>query len=122
MSELVSEAGAFIPKDRIVSVGEKSFDLSEVPFEYSLRFYEMMPIFEKMQGGTFISSDDYNRIFPVLLDLFKFLDESVEEKWLRKKITIKTFTPILMTIFFAVFDTGKKNGEEEVAGGLPQST
>jgi predicted glycoside hydrolase/deacetylase ChbG (UPF0249 family) len=115
MSELVSEAGAFIPKDRIVSVGEKSFDLSEVPFEYSLRFYEMMPIFEKMQGGTFISSDDYNQMFPVIYDLFHFIDESVEEKWLRKKITIKTFTPIMMSIFFAVFDDGKKNGEAEGA-------
>jgi len=115
MSELVSEAGAFIPKDRIVSVGEKSFDLSEVPFEYSLRFYEMMPIFEKMQGGTFISSDDYNHMFPVIYDLFHFIDESVEEKWLRKKITIKTFTPIMMSIFFAVFDDGKKNGEAEGA-------
>lgn len=119
MSELVSEAGAFIPKDRIVSVGEKSFDLSEVPFEYSLRFYEMMPIFEKMQGGTFISSDDYNQMFPVIYDLFHFIDESVEEKWLRKKITIKTFTPIMMSIFFAVFDDGKKNGEAEGAA-VPQ--
>lgn len=119
MSDLVSDANVFIPQDKSVLVGDRTFDLSEVPFEYSIRFYEMMPIFEKMQDGTFISSDDYNRIFPVLLDLFKFLDESVEEKWLRKKITIKTFTPILMTIFFAVFDTGKKNGEEEGAA-VPQ--
>ena len=115
MSDLVSEAGAFIPKDRIVSVGEKSFDLSEVPFEYSLRFYEMMPIFEKMQGGTFISSEDYAQMFPVIYDLFNFLDDSIDEKWLRKKITIKTFTPIMMSIFLAVFDDGKKNGEADGA-------
>lgn len=122
MSDLVLDSQVFIPDDQIVTVGDKTFDLSEVPFEFSLRFYELIPIFQKLQDGAMITVEDYNSMFPIIYDLLKFYDESVEEKWLRKKIRMSTFAQILLPIFTCVFTDGKKNDGAEKVADPPQSS
>lgn len=113
MSEQVKDIEVFLPTSSILEIGGKTFDLSEVPFEFSLRFYELLPIFSQMSSGQFLSTSDYNQLFPVIFDMLKFMDDSVEEKWLRRKITLKTFTYVMTTISSAIFFDGKKKEEVE---------
>jgi hypothetical protein len=119
MSDMVLEKEVFIPESKYLEIGDRKYDLSEIPFEFSLRFYEMLPIFQNIGEGKFITSTDYNAIFPIIFDMLKFIDETTEEKWLRKKITLKTFSPILTTISAAIFFDGKKKEDEEQENIVP---
>ena len=116
MSEYIQDKEVFLPASNILVIDNKSFDLSEVPFEFSLRFYELLDLFTQMSEGKFLTSSDYGRLFPVIYDMLKFVDDSTDEKWLRKKITLKNFTYVMTTISTAIFFDGKKKDEAQADG------
>jgi hypothetical protein len=97
------------PKE--VKLGGKTFDLSNVPFEVSLRVYDLLPIMEQIGINKKVDKDSYNMIVSIIAELLHFQDAEVDEKWLRKEMTLKNFNLITQDVLTAIFDDGKKNEE-----------
>jgi hypothetical protein len=97
------------PKE--VKLGGKTFDLSNVPFEVSLRVYDLLPIMQTIGENKKVDKESYNTIVSVITELFKFRDPEVDELWLRKQMTLKNFNMITEDVLTAIFDDGKKNEE-----------
>lgn len=95
------------PKE--IKLGGKTFDLSNVPFEVSLRVYDLMPIMEKISTAKKVDRESYDIIVSVVSELLHFKDAEVDELWVRKEITLKNFNFITQDILSAIFDDGKKN-------------
>jgi hypothetical protein len=121
MSDYIQDKQVFIPEPMILNIGSKEFNISKVPFEFSLRFYELLDVFNVMSEGKFITNQDFQKIFIVIYDLLKFIDDTTEERWLRNEITMQNFSYIMTTISAAVFYDGKKK-EAVQADATEQST
>ena len=116
----VLDLDKFVPEPKSLKLGGREFDITLIPFEITLRMYEILPVMEKMEKAQTISVEDYNRIFTVIYEALKFSDAELDEKWLRKQINSKRFNELVPFIFSAIFDDGKKNSAE--GDDLPTST
>lgn len=105
---LVLDLDTFVAEPRTLKLGGKDFDLSIIPFEYSLRMYDLIPVVEKLDKSERLAPEEYAQ----LIDLFALI-LGVDRVWLNKQINATRFTEITSFIFRAMYEDGKKNGTEQ---------
>lgn len=112
----VCDLEKFCPEKKIIKLGGREFDISVIPFEITLKMYEILPIMEKLEQSQVMTKEDYDKIFVLIYETLKLSDDDLEEKWVRRHITTARFNEIVPFIFSALFDDGKKN--EEAGAGV----
>ena len=114
---LVLDLDIFKDEEKKLKFGGKEFDLSVIPFDVSLQFYELIPIFNKIDAKQNIDRDDLDKITIAITDLLKVSDETIDKAWVKKRVDIKRFNPLITFIFEALYGTGdaKKNSEADEA-------
>jgi len=115
---LVLDLDAISPKSQLVKLGDKEFDVSIVPFNVSLRFYDCMPILEKMENLKPLSEDEYKKILSIIYDIFKVSDPELTFEWICNKLNVDRFNKLLPLILDNMFgEDAKKNKETAKAEG-----
>lgn len=121
---LVLDLDVFTNEKRELKLGGKTFNFEIIPFEITLRFYDLLPVIQKIDEHKNISAEDAGKIFDVFTDLLKLSDETVDLKWIKKNIDIKRFPLLVSFIFNMMFDIDLKKNEiqENPEGSLPKSS
>jgi hypothetical protein len=109
----VLDLDKFLPEEKILKLGGKEFNLTLIPAELTLRFYDLIPIMERLEKDKTINNNDYDIILKLIFDILKLSNE-IDFDWLKKQLNIERFNRIITYIFNALFDTSKKNEAEEV--------
>lgn len=118
---LVLDLDVFKEEEKKLKFGGKEFDLSLIPFDISLQFYELTPIFAKIDDKQKLERDDYDKIISAITELLKTSDETIDKNWVRKRVNIEKFGKLVTFIFQVLYDT-KKNEEQEGESSLGKST
>jgi hypothetical protein len=113
---LVLDLDIFKEEEKKLKFGGKEFDLSVIPFEISLQFYELTPVFQKIDDKQKLEREDYGKIISAITDLLRVSDETIDKNWVSKRIDIKRFSPLITFIFQALYGDAKKNDQEVPAG------
>ena len=116
----VLDLDKFCPESKSIKLSGKEFDVTMIPFELTLKLYELIPTMQKLEDTKKIEVEDYNKILTLILDILQLTDESITFKWLTRQINIERFNEITPFIFSAIFDSSKKKPESE--DDLPKST
>jgi hypothetical protein len=115
---LVLDLDVFKDEEKKLKFGGKEFDLSTIPFDVSLQFYELIPVFNKIDEKKNVDREDFDKIISAITDLLKSADETIDKAWVKKRVDIKRFNPLITFIFEALYGDGKK--KEETAGEASQ--
>jgi len=118
---VVLDLDIFKPEEKSIKLGNKEFDITEIPYEFSLMVYESMPILKKLEAGEILSPEEYERFFNIIYGIFHNCDETVDRKWLKNKITWERFGQLMPVLYSAIFSSSKKN-ETENAEDSQKST
>jgi hypothetical protein len=110
----------FRPEEAKIKIEDKEFDITFIPMDISLDFYELIPVFTDLEITKKIKKEDYLKILKLFYDIFKLSDETLEFDWLRKRMNIERFNELSPKIFMSAFSSSKKNKENE--GDLIKST
>ena len=116
----VLDLDKFCPEPKSIKLGGKEFDVTMIPFELTLKLYELIPTMQKLEDTKKIEVEDYNKILKLILDILQLTDETITFKWLTRQINIERFNEITPFIFSAIFDSSKKKSES--VDDLPKST
>lgn len=111
----VLDLNVYVSEPKVLKLGDKEFDLTDVPFGHALRMYELIPIIQKFESDKVMSAEDADKISNTIADILVEANDTVDRKWVLKRLDMKRFTPTVDFIFKAIFDDGKKNGEEKQA-------
>jgi hypothetical protein len=109
----VYDLNKFRKQERVFKLEDKEFIFSKIPFSISCEFYELIPIFTRLEETKKINKDDYLKILKIIYEVFKLSDNTLEFDWLDKQVDMEIFNEIATTIFLAAFDNSKKNTENE---------
>lgn len=104
----VLDLDKFVPEKREIVLDGKTFDITFIPMELTLRFCELAPAMGKIEKSEKVEHGEFSKLLDLIYDIFKVSDESLEKRWLVRRLTLHRFNEILPEIALACFDDGKK--------------
>lgn len=97
------------PEEKKVKLGGKEFDLTYIPYEFSLMVYEILPILQKLEERQLLTTAEYEKLFNITFGIFHNCDETIDRKWLKDKINWERFGELMPILYSAIFASSKKN-------------
>ena len=110
----------FTEEENVLNFGGKEFRFKIVPFCVALKFYETLPVFQKIEKEGQLKHEDFEQIVPLITELLSVVDKTVDDNFVKRNLDIKRFHPLVGFMFDIMFGDAKKN--EEAGDGLETST
>jgi hypothetical protein len=54
-----------------IIIGDRTFNITKIPFDISLELYELIPVFQEMEKSKVIKKEDYLKILNIFYSIFK---------------------------------------------------
>jgi hypothetical protein len=105
---LVLDLNEFKPQERKICLSDKEFDLTFIPFEISIQYYDLLPAMQAMSENKKIEISDFEKVFELIYSMFKISVPDLDKEWLRKEINFARMIKLLPYLSEAIFDDGKK--------------
>ena len=102
----------FAEEENVLKFGGKEFVFKIVPFAVALKFYETLPVFQKIENEGQLKHEDFEQIVPLITELLTIVDKTVDENFVKRNLDIKRFQPLVGFMFDLMFGESKKNSAD----------
>lgn len=94
-------------------LGGKEFKISFIPFDLSIRIYELIPAIAKLESGEKVSDEELGLLLGIMTDFLRLQDDTLTVEWTRKEMNFPIFSELIKDITQHMFATKKNNVEED---------
>lgn len=94
MGKEVLNLDAFVPKERVVTLGGKEFDVSFIPSSIAFKVYENIDSLSRMHEGN-LRAGDYQVILDILAMIFKRSHKDVDAQWVDNHVRIQDMIALI---------------------------
>lgn len=78
---------AFVPKERIVQLGGREFDVSFIPSSIAFKAYNNLEVFARMEKGD-LNEGDFEIVLDMIASILKLSQPDITTEWVDKHVRV----------------------------------